>query len=55
MDRPRLVAAVSAAISVALALMCTGLTMAWTREHRRLECYHDQAEKGLVADRKCER
>lgn len=43
------------AISVALALMCAYMAVAWSREHRRVECYRDQAEEGLIPDRKCER
>jgi len=38
-----------------LAFACGALTIAWRAEHRRVLCYQDMADEGLVAGADCRR
>jgi len=44
-------ARILAAISLALALICVALALAWTREHRAAACWREAAELDLQPDR----
>ncbi len=42
-------------VLVGLAFACGALAFAWRADHRRVECYRDMADKGLVAGADCRR
>lgn len=51
---PTRAVALMAALTAGLAVMCVALSLAWAQEHRRVECYAEQAELGLVAGGECQ-
>jgi hypothetical protein len=44
-----------AIVVAALAFACGLLTIAWRTEHRRVLCYQEMADEGLVAGSDCRR
>ena len=46
--------ALPAAVAL-LAFLCGVLAVAWRAEHRRVLCYQDMADEGLVAGADCRR
>jgi hypothetical protein len=43
------------ALLVLLAFACGVLAVGWRAEHRRVSCYQDMADEGLVAGSDCRR